>query len=351
MRALLLLPCILATLSAQSVTFTIPGLPGAVNVDRPWPAGIGRYQQWFSAPSFQAQLPTPMRIERIEFLAGTTPTSQAAQINCEILMSHGLWSGVTGNFNTNYADAPVVVKPPGNVQLLAGTPGAVVLTVPFLTKFTWDGVRPVLLEIRIFGNSLGSLPFSYNFRGAAGQVGTIMRVYAPGSAGATSGTVSDGLGMDVRFTARPGVMISFGSGCPGEGGFVPVGTASEIPWPGILWTHQLANAASQRIYLWIFGDSNTAFGPIPLPVDLPSLLGYPMSNCMLRANPVIVNAGVTVGGGAGGGLATLPIQLPGTTGYIGMSFFTQWVVLDPLALNGLLSITAGLHSIVAPIGG
>jgi hypothetical protein len=47
----------------------------------------------------------------------------------------------------------------------------------------------------------------------------------------------------------------------------------------------------------------------------------------------------------------MPIQLPGTTGYIGMSFYTQWVVLDPLALNGVLSVTAGLHSVVAPIGG
>jgi hypothetical protein len=157
--------------------------------------------------------------------------------------------------------------------------------------------------------------------------------------------------MDVRFTARPGVMMSYGTGCPGEGGFVPVGTASEIPWPGILWTHTLSAAASQRICLWVFGDSNTAWGPFTLPVDLTSLLGYPVSNCMLRTSPVIMNAAITVGGGAGGGLVTMPIQLPGTTGYIGMSFYTQWVVLDPLALNGVLSVTAGLHSVVAPIGG
>lgn len=351
MRALLLLPCLLAALSAQSQSFTIPGLVGSVDVDRPWPGGIGRYQQWFSAASVQAHLANAMRIERVEFLAGTSPTSQAAQINCEILMSHGLWSAVTGSFNTNYADTPVVVKPTGNVSLLAGPAGSVVLTVPFLTTFTWDGVRPILLEIRIFSNSLASQPFSYNFRGAAGLQGTISRVYAPGSAGATSGTVAQGLGMDVRFTARPGVMLSFGSGCPGEGGFVPVGTASEIPWPSITWTHTLSAAASQRICLWVFGSSNTAWETIPLPVDLPMLLGYPPSNCMLRTNPMALELAVTVGGGAGGGIATLPIHLPAVTGYIGLSFYSQWVVLDPLALNGLLSVTAGLHSIVAPVGG
>ncbi|HEU4420008.1 MAG TPA: hypothetical protein VFT55_13830 [Planctomycetota bacterium] len=351
MRALLLLPCLLATLSAQSQSFTIPGQMASVNVDRPWPAGIGRYQQWFSAASFQTHLPGPRRIERVEFLAGTSPTSQAAQINCEILMSHGHVFGLFGPFSTNYADSPVVVKPTGNVSLLAGPAGSVVLTVPFLTPFTWDGERPVLLEIRIFGNSLGSQPFAYNFRGAAGQQGMISRVYAPGSAGATTGTVAQGLGMDVRFTARPGSMLSFGSGCPGEGGFVPVGTASEIPWPSILWTHTLSMAASQRICIWVFGNSKTAWESIPLPVDLPILLGYPPSNCMLLTNPIALNLAVTVGGGAGGGIATMPIQLPAVTGYIGQSFYTQWVVLDPLALNGLLSVTAGLHSVVAPLGG
>ncbi|HEX6810362.1 MAG TPA: hypothetical protein VF384_01950 [Planctomycetota bacterium] len=352
MRAALLLSSLLAALPAQAVVVTVPNLLGPVNVDRPWAGGIGRYQQWFSATSLQTAVTEPMRLERIEFLAGSSPTSQPAQINCEILISHGLFSGVTGNFNTNYADTPVVVKPTGNVGLVAGPAGSVVISIPFLTKFTWDRVRPLLVEIRIFSNSLGSQPFAYNFRGAAGVLNTISRVYAPNSAGATTGTVTQGLGMDIRFHFRPGVLLPFGTGCPGEGGFVPVGTASEVPWPGILWTHQLSGASSQRICLWLFGDSNTSWaGVIPLPVDLTTLLGFPPSNCLMRTNPLIMEAAISVGGGAGGGSVTLPLQLPGTTGYIGQSFYTQWVVLDPLAPNGVLSITAGLRSIVAPLGG
>jgi hypothetical protein len=34
-----------------------------------------------------------------------------------------------------------------------------------------------------------------------------------------------------------------------------------------------------------------------------------------------------------------------------MSLYTQWVVFDPLAQNGVLAVTPGLWTIVAPIGG
>ena len=72
---------------------------------------------------------------------------------------------------------------------------------------------------------------------------------------------------------------------------------------------------------------------------------------MLLTNPVNAIARQTVGGGPGAGVATLPIQLPATTGYVGWSLYTQWVVFDPLAMNGVLAVTPGLWTIVAPVGG
>ncbi|MFY9341524.1 MAG: hypothetical protein WAT39_03480 [Planctomycetota bacterium] len=337
-------------LPAQQAQVIVPNIAGLVNVDRPFAGGIGRYQQWFQVAALQAAgagIALPMRIELLEFFAGSPPTSQAAQIDCEIWMGHG--NGVLGSaFDSNYSSPPILVKTRALVPLIAGGVGAVVLTLPFTTRFTWDSVRPIVLEVRVFGNSLGSAPFNYNFRGSTTSLGVTSRVYQAGSAVAVSGTVTGGMGMMTRFTARPGAVVSFGPpGCAGEGGFVPVASVLQIPSPAITWTHQLTAAASQRPALWVIGDIN---GP-PFPVDLLALLGFSPSTCFLTNNAVNAIAVMTVGGGAGGGLATLPIALPATTNYVGVNLYTQWVVLDPLAPNGVLSVSNSHRSIVAPLGG
>lgn len=346
-RALLSSFVLAVGLTAQSVQVTSPPLAGATNVDRPFPGGIGRYQQWYSAASLQSVILEPRRIEQLEFFAGNSPTAWTGTINCEILLGHGRLSGVTGTFANNWDDTPVVVKPMGNVTLNVGVLGQVCMTVPLPTRFTWDRARPILMEIRVAGNSNNNQPFNYNFRGHTALLGTTSRVYFGGTVQNPTGTVTQGMGMVTRFTARPGAVLDFGTGCAGEGGFVPVGSVTQVPSPAITWTHQLTNASSQRTCLWVIGDTRDA----PFPLDLTLLLGFPSSPCMLRMNPVNVIALTTVGGGAGAGVASLPLLLPATTGYVGMSLFTQWVVLDPLAANGVLSVTPGLWSIVAPVGG
>ncbi len=345
-NALLLLSVLAAGLTAQTQV-TVPNIPGVVNVDRPFPGGIGRYHQWYSATALGAGIPEPMRIEQLEFFAGNTPTSQAAQIDCEIFMGHGKFSGLTGSFASNYDDAPILVKPRALVPLIAGTLGQVVITLPFTTRFTWDRFRPIVLEVRVFGNSLGNAPFNYNFRGTTTSTGITSRLYGGGSANATTGSILQGVGMMTRFSARPGAVVAFGTGCAGEGGFIPVAAVAQVPSPATTWVHTLSGAASQRTCLWVIGDTNQS----PFPLDLMALLGFPSSNCMLRTNPVNLITAMAVGGGAGSGIATLPIALPPTTNYVGMSLFTQWVVLDPLAANGVLSVSQGLWSIVAPFGG
>ena len=336
-----------AGLSAQQVQVTSPNVLANISVDRPFAGGIGRYQQWYSAGSLAGGFPEPVRINRMEFFAGLAPTSQAVQIDCEVWLGHGKLPGVTGAFDNNWDAPPTLVKPRAFVQLSAGTLGQVVLTLPLTTEFTWDGARPLLLEVRIHGNTNNNQPFVYNFRGSATSIGVTSRVYAAGSVGAPNGAVLAGVGMVTRFTARRGAMVPYGAGCPGEGGHVPVGTAAPLPWPGITWTHTLANASSQRLAILAIGDSRDS----PFPVDLAPLFGLPPSNCLLRNNAVFTPTAFTVGGGAGAGVASLPIPLPATTGYVGASLFSQWVVFDPLAPTGFFAVSGGLWSIVAPVGG
>ena len=209
MRALLLSSVFLAALPAQ-VTVTVPNAPVS-NVDRPFPGGIGRYQQWFSSFSLQGGIAEPMRFEMVEFLAGTFNTSIAAQVDCELRIGHGKFSGLLGTFDSNWDEPPIIVSPRAWVPVVATTSGQPAVTMPFATRFTWDRLRPVVIEIRIWGNNLGNAPFNYNFRGALASNQT-MRVYGGGSAGAPSGTVLTGDGMTARFTARPGVVLPLGTG-------------------------------------------------------------------------------------------------------------------------------------------
>jgi hypothetical protein len=352
MRFLLAVALFAVPAAAQMLAIT-PNPASPQNLDRPFPGGIGRYQQWYSAAELSAAFTTPVRIEQIEFFAGSSATN-ATTIDMEVTMAHAPSLGLASAFQSNYLSNPVLVWPRGNVQLTAGAPGAVVMTIPFSTRFTWDHSRPVVVEIKIFGNSRNNQPFTYDLRGTATSIGITGRNYIAGNASATNGTVQPGWGLRTRFTARPGVVVDFGAGCPGEGNFVPRNTSLNIPYPGIFWNNQITNAASQSLAIFILGLTNTTTTgqpPVPLPVDVGTYFGVPPLNCNLLVDIGAVLSTVTVGGGAGSGVATVPLSMPAMTWYIGMSFYSQWFVLDGNAPNGMLSASQGVWSIVAPVGG
>lgn len=346
--ALLSLLCLASVATAQTLV-TVPDPVSPQNVDRPFPGGIGRYQQWYSHFPLQAAIAEPMRFDQIEFFAGTTQSSNATTIDMEVLIGHGNSFGVTGQFDSNFASSPVLALPRQNVQLLAGASGAVVMTVPFTTRFTWDRVRPVLVEIRIYGNSRSNQPFAYNLRGTAASIGTTTRVYQAGSPGPATGLVQQGMGLATRFRARSGAVVEYGFGCPGEGNFVPTNDSLQLLWPGLNWNQQVGHAASQRMCIWALGDSDTMIGPVPLPADMGTLLGMQPFNCFLRNNAWATNLVMSIGGGPGAGIASMSVQMPPLP--LGWSLYTQWVILDPFSPNGMLSTTPGVRSIVAPIGG
>jgi hypothetical protein len=347
MRAFLLSCFLVASATAQLTTVTVPNLPSPVNLDRPFAGGVGRYQQWYNTNGFNA-ITEPMRFDMVEFLSGTSNgiSPQPITINCQVLMGHGKFSGVFGVFDSNWDSPPVVVAPIGNRNLTVTPAGTSCMTIPFSTQFTWDRLHPILIEIRIFGNNQASQPFLFNTQGTTSSLGLTSRVYAAASSGATSGQVQQGVGMITRMRARQGAMIELGTGCPGEGNIVPLASAN-LAWPGVMWTHQLTNASSQRTAFWVIGDTVSA----PYPLDLTQLLGFGPSGCMLRMNPINAIPVITIGGGPGSGTATLPVQLPGVGGYQGLNIFTQWVVFDPLAPSGSVAVTSALRTIVAPVGG
>ena len=159
-----------------------------------------------------------------------------------------------------------------------------------------------------------------------------------------------GWGLFTRFTLRPGTMLPYGTGCPGAGGFVPTATAAPLAQPGVVWTHTVSNAASQRWAMLILGESRTMWGTTPLPLDLgTTFVNAP--GCDLLANPLFTAFTMTVGGGPGAGIGNLNISIPPISNFVGLSFYSQWFVDDPLSRSGVLSATDGLWHIVAPVGG
>jgi hypothetical protein len=92
--------------------------------------------------------------------------------------------------------------------------------------------------------------------------------------------------------------------------------------------------------LLLVGTSRTAWGPVPLPLDL-SPLGMP--GCALRVNGTGILA-VAVGGGRG----AVPLRIPDDASLLGSRFYDQAIVVDPAA--NAAGATAS-HALEARIGG
>jgi hypothetical protein len=349
--AALLTGSVLPLLTAQT-TVTLPTPPPLLaNTNLPFASGIGRYQQWFSLAQVQNFGGEPIRIDQLQILAGTS-AALPTTLDVEIAMAHAPGFGLNGNFDSNFVTPRVVVLPRQIVNLVAAGAGNPVLIVNFLQAFTWDGQSPVLVEARIWGNGRGNQAFNHDLRATSQGLGSIVRLYQSGNASAIDGVVSQGQGLFMRFRLRPGAVTHYGSGCRGVNFITPTCDVLEIPSPGIVWTHRLHNAASQTLCGFALGDSRTAWetptGTVPLPLDLTNVLGAP--GCFLLTNPVMTVFMTTIGS-PGFGTAAFQIQIPAIPDFIGLSLFTQWVVADPAAVNGVLSATDGLWSIVAPVGG
>jgi hypothetical protein len=340
--------------AAQNQNFVLPTQGLVTNNNIPFAAGIARYQQWYSQSDVVAglagvSLNGPLRFLEVDFLPGTG-TLTATTLDLEVRIAHASLTGLSGTFDGDLLAPVVVAVPRRTVNLTTGG-----LLLPFLNQFTWDGQRALVIDVKVFGNGQANQAFAYQFQAATGTAPSIIRAYALGNANAQFATqVQSNWGLFTRFVARPGAMLPFGTGCPGEGFVTPVGTALSLASPGIVWNHQLSQASSQRLAMWIIGDSRTQWGSFALPLDLSGSVGgvfLGAAGCVLLTNPVATMFATTVGGGAGAGIANVAVQLPPITNYIGLSVYTQWFVADPLAGNGILSASAGLWTRVAPVGG
>lgn len=129
----------------------------------------------------------------------------------------------------------------------------------------------------------------------------------------------------------------FGVGCVGQtaaptvsrvgGAFVP------RPAPGVSVTYLASNLGGTAASLWVWGFSNTTWGPAPLPVDL-AAIGVP--GCNLLVSPDVINS-------YPGGSMQVSVLIPSNPMLVGRHLYLQVAGLGSVYPNGL-AISAGLDT-------
>lgn len=136
------------------------------------------------------------------------------------------------------------------------------------------------------------------------------------------------------FTESTRVPVFVGAPTPGTGGVAPRAVCSEPPLLG-----------SPQFTLGVV--HGTAGLPLLFAYDMqgsPTPGGSPLFGALVHVNfgpsTRLVNAGVLISDGAGGGWAGMSVPLPSNPALAGLHFFSQWFVLDPGAAQGLAATAA-----------
>ncbi len=331
------------------LTFTLPSTVPIPRIDnRPFAAQRMRYQQWHAAFEVFGAVGGPCRIVAVEFKAGSPGGQQGRTIDVEITMANAPANFSSGSFDNNMVSGRVVVFPRGSLTLGTAIAGTYPLTVNFTQDFVWDGQSGVVIDVKLFDNGNNNTGYPYDFELSIANNGRVDRMWASNDPYATFATVHRaGEGVSVKFHYQQAVTVPFGDGCPGDGNVVPTAsTSGGLPVSGNSgWTQELSNAPSQRTALWLLGGNRSTWGTVSLPHEL---LEIGAAGCFLLTPPMIAATATTIGGGAGAGQASLNTPLPPVTIFVGASFFSQWLIVDPRAPNGVLAATGGLWHVVGP---
>lgn len=129
---------------------------------------------------------------------------------------------------------------------------------------------------------------------------------------------------------------AYGQGCAGSGGFVPVIGSSNAPAinsPNFQIEMHDAYAPALAVVLVDFQNAVWAGGTLPWAFG---------GGCSLLTGSGASQFTVMPMVGAGTGVAIAPFPIGNDPGYTGLTFFTQWGVLDPAAPNPFgFTTTAG----------
>ena len=326
---------------AQEKTVAVPFLGSAQLRDLfPLGAPAMRYQLWYSGRELALTAGTPFRMNSLTWFGGPVNGAVAATVEFEILMANAPATFPQQTFDSNITSPPVTVVSRQSRNLPALAPGAP-LMFPFEQEFVWDGEGGLVIEVRVFGNG-GSTTVGYGLAAQAGLFGRATILSANSFSATTATRFDSGQGLLTEFGGNEGVTTSFGQGCAGEGGFVPVASQTgSFPFPGNLaFAWEVDRVPGNVPCLLTVGISRTTFRGVPLPFDLGVAFGA--IGCELLVGPLASVSVVSGPGAVGTANARAPFPIPPLSSIVGVQLFSQWIVLDANSPNGLLSTSQGL---------
>jgi FG-GAP-like repeat len=278
--------------------------------------------------------------------------------------SSGVWS--VGDLDADGCDEWKVVAPYGHGAQSAGDAIFSGATGQWMQGFTYwfggtgmAGAGP-LGDLDADGHDdlvlWADLGAGAHSRMLSGRNWSVIGTHTPASIGGSPGDV-DGDGCrdlwssvqnhsrQVISGVRPGVSM-IGSGCPDSTGVVPrigVGLGAKL---GGTMTVNLSDAnPGLGGALLVLGHGNTAWGGVPLPLDL-GVIGMP--GCIWHVEGATQLLVTTVGSSAGRRRASYTIVVPASPQLVGLAAFGQWLVLDPPGAGSFGAVTRAVRFQVVP---
>ena len=214
-----------------------------------------------------------------------------------------------------------VVRFPGSSGLPAGADQfdfSIPLDAPFLVSTSASS--HLLMELRVTGHTMGSAPFDLFFD--AVEDPSVGRVYNSGQATGTSGSV-DNLAIVASLMSAGGASIA------------PNLQADGVPQLGQTFSVVLRHGAPASPAVLVHGGSMTSWVGVSLPLNL-GFLGAP--ECCILTDSLINLATVV----DQDGVAEVPYSIPSNSVFTGLTFYNQFILLDPAANSlGLTTSNGG----------
>ncbi len=350
MRAIRAAACLVlaaAGLPAQAVTTVV--YPSALakggnsQTTIPFASAPMRYQQVIKGFDLAKTIKRPARLVGLRF-RGKMSGLRGQGVTLEVWLAES--SGTISSFFNNNLKNPVNVVPKRSFTLPTSRAGAWVLLLPFAKSFVWNGTSDLVMDVRIHGNTNSGRPFFYPFD--AGVAVPTQRLYSTSGPNATvAGVNQKGVGLAIGVDYVEGVQFTYGKGCRGDGGKVPViGALNGFPIVGNRnYSITLGSARPQSTALLLWGLSDKRWGSFTLPLDLGNA---GITNCTLYAAADFVWSAPTFGGSPGTGQALVKFPIPAIGTLKGLNLYFQWAVVDPasgrktpLTLSNALRVVIG----------